>query len=201
MRVRARSFLYLCLRIFFRRFLTTLLIRLLPLIHCRPSRPEFSASTISASHLRAQQNDPLRSTPIQTTRAPVVPRGSCESPRPVDQGPVHAVTGPMQVTFRVPGAGNEGRELTPMPVGEDVRPRPGGGELTDGSGGGRCIFQPSRGLKSSSFCFFPRGNRYETRCRNSIRGPGYLHPPSPAGNNRNPRRNTRWCECLSQASA
>jgi len=36
MRVRARSFLYLCLRIFFRRFLTTLLISLLPLVRCRP---------------------------------------------------------------------------------------------------------------------------------------------------------------------
>jgi hypothetical protein len=40
MRVRARSFLYLCLRIFFRRFLTTLLIGLLPEVHCRYCRGE-----------------------------------------------------------------------------------------------------------------------------------------------------------------
>ena len=44
MRVRARSFLYLCLRIFFRRFLTTLLISLLPLLY-------FNAADVSQPFL------------------------------------------------------------------------------------------------------------------------------------------------------
>jgi hypothetical protein len=74
MRVRARSFLYLCLRIFFRRFLTTLLIRLLPLIHYRPSRPKLSASPLSVPHLRARENDPLHSTP-KADDPPVVADG------------------------------------------------------------------------------------------------------------------------------
>jgi hypothetical protein len=48
MRVRARSFLYLCLRIFFRRFLTTLLISLLPLV--QPQHVRHALATLPHLH-------------------------------------------------------------------------------------------------------------------------------------------------------
>ena len=178
MRVRARSFLYLCLRIFFRRFLTTLLISLLPSVHCRSCRRQPSCPRSSAPSHRHPRNDHHRSR-LKTLHR----RIRCHQrglPIASSRGAGTCSGFPWRIRMipGCPGTGHERKEVALTPVGEDVLLRPGCDVCKARPSRRRCIFERSRTIKSSSFCRSTAGtDRFPCRPSTttaSVQGPSAI---------------------------